>query len=805
MIAKKIPLRHLAKSDYSYLVKYLTDKQGKNERLGEVFTTNCHSEDWRVAVTEILNTQVQNTRATSDKTYHLIVSFRAGENPDDTLLKAIEGKICDELGYGGHQRISVVHHDTDNLHVHLAINKIHPTRHTIHEPYRDHRTLGELCERLEGEYGLEVDNHRVSRRGSENRAADMELHTGVQSLLGWIQRECAEQMRQAQGWDELHAVMAGNGLKLQERGNGLIITDGSGLGVKASSVARELSKASLEKRFGAFQSPDELYTVIRAVQARLATETGKAGTRAADEFAAVVHAAQLRLGQSPPVGRIGKSPPPRSRNSLCNLSQLGAMETGGRRYQAQPMRSRFDTAKLYASYKDELQKRADENAKATKRKKRLIEAAKRRAKLKRDAVKAVKGAGTSKRILYCAISCTLREEIRRIKTQCAAERLAINDKYPWRPWADWLRAKAIEGDPEALAALRARDAATGLKGDTISGKGGRKHAPLTAELDGITKKGTIIYHVGSTAVRDDGERLQISRGSNMEGLQAALRLAAQQYGRCIALNGTEVFKEQVARAAAAGRLSITFADTALERRRQELLGSGTIRENTNGHDRGNGRQPGTRTAGERPGVDGGCDSRGTGRPGFAAAGIHPKRTARGTPAQGAAAHCGKPDVGGIGRKPPPQGQNRLRGLSELGVVQLASGGQVLLPRDVPDRLERQGTKPDYGVRWDISGPGGMTAGQAAAQKYIAEREATRLKASGVPKHRNYGSAGGGTAVFAGIRQVEGETLVLLKRDEEILVLPVEAGKALRLKRVAIGETVTVTAKGSIARTKGRKI
>ena len=101
----------------------------------------------------------------------------------------------------------------------------------------------------------------------------------------------------------------------------------------------------------------------------------------------------------------------------------------------------------------------------------------------------------------------------------------------------------------------------------------------------------------------------------------------------------------------------------------------------------------------------------------------------------------------------------------------------------------------------------MTPGQAAAEQYIAEREAMRLKAPGVPKHRHFAPepGGGGTASFAGVRQVDGETLVLLKRDEEILVLPVDAGAAPRLKRMAIGETVTVTAKGSVTRTKGRKL
>ena len=33
-----------------------------------------------------------------------------------------------------HQRISVVHHYKDNVHIHVAINKIHPKTLTLHDP-----------------------------------------------------------------------------------------------------------------------------------------------------------------------------------------------------------------------------------------------------------------------------------------------------------------------------------------------------------------------------------------------------------------------------------------------------------------------------------------------------------------------------------------------------------------------------------------------------------------------------------------------------------------------------------------------
>ena len=90
-------------------------------------------------------------------------------------------------------------------------------------------------------------------------------------------------------------------------------------------------------------------------------------------------------------------------------------------------------------------------------------------------------------------------------------------------------------------------------------------------MDNITKKGTIIFRAGMSAVRDDGDRLQVSREATREGLQEALRLAMQRYGNRITVNGTVEFKAQMIRAAVDSQLPITFTDPALESRRQALL------------------------------------------------------------------------------------------------------------------------------------------------------------------------------------------------------------------------------------------
>src|ERR1700674_3977621 len=141
------------KSRFGELVNYLTDAQGKAGRLGPINIANCHSTqpDW--VAREVGATQARNTRAESDKTYHLLLSFAPGEVVAPEALREIEARVCAALGFAEHQRISAVHHDTDALHIHVAINKIHPDRLTLHEPYRDYKTLAEISAKLEIGHG----------------------------------------------------------------------------------------------------------------------------------------------------------------------------------------------------------------------------------------------------------------------------------------------------------------------------------------------------------------------------------------------------------------------------------------------------------------------------------------------------------------------------------------------------------------------------------------------------------------------------------------------------------------------------
>lgn len=60
----------------------------------------------------------------------------------------------------------------------------------------------------------------------------------------------------------------------------------------------------------------------------------------------------------------------------------------------------------------------------------------------------------------------------------------------------------------------------------------------------------------------------------------------------------------------------------------------------------------------------------------------------------------QPNARRIGSEPPPGARGRLRSLSELGMVRLAQGGEVLLPGHVPPDLDDARARPDRQLRRD---------------------------------------------------------------------------------------------------------
>lgn len=236
--------------------------KGKPEKCLFCWSAGCWAaDDYELGIQEVLDTQALNTRTGKEKTYHLVVSFRPEDESrlTEETLKEMERRFAEVLGLSEHQRHCGVHVNTDNLHMHVAYNLIHPEKLTRREPWRDYIKRDRLCRELEKEFGLSIDNGRdsVAEKGLGGQSAGMEAHTGKQSFEGYA-REHGEAilnvLEHARSWDDAHHAFAVYGLELKPRGAGLVVANRHGSQhVKASAVHRELSLKKLEARFGAFQ------------------------------------------------------------------------------------------------------------------------------------------------------------------------------------------------------------------------------------------------------------------------------------------------------------------------------------------------------------------------------------------------------------------------------------------------------------------------------------------------------------------------------------------------------------------------
>jgi hypothetical protein len=268
MIAKRI-VRERGASNFRRLGRYILNGAAEEEqavmarmadyilgaeksRAANVRFSNCVSTDAELALKEILATQAMNKRAKGDRTYHLVISFPPGERPTLSQLEDIERVLVERVGLGGHQRLSATHLDTGHLHLHVAINKIHPESFRCVEPYYDKRRLMQACMELEAKHGLiptahgEVANTREASR------------TAREAMLALLRLDILPKTLTKPGpqtWEELHRVLREQGMELRLRGAGLVFQNPGGtVRVKASSVARELSLKALTDKLGPYQA-----------------------------------------------------------------------------------------------------------------------------------------------------------------------------------------------------------------------------------------------------------------------------------------------------------------------------------------------------------------------------------------------------------------------------------------------------------------------------------------------------------------------------------------------------------------------
>lgn len=102
--------------------------------------------------------QAKHARSSSDPVFDYLLSWQPHESPRPELVYDSVSHTLSRLGLSGHQFVSAVHTDTDNLHVHVAVNRVHPETGYLNWLSFSQEKLHKACRELELKHGFSLDN-----------------------------------------------------------------------------------------------------------------------------------------------------------------------------------------------------------------------------------------------------------------------------------------------------------------------------------------------------------------------------------------------------------------------------------------------------------------------------------------------------------------------------------------------------------------------------------------------------------------------------------------------------------------------
>lgn len=552
----------------------------EGEKVASYRVTNCGTDDPADAAIWIQATQAANTRSKAEKTYHFVYSFPPGEQPDLETLHAIEDELCAAIGLDEHQRVSAVHIDTDNLHVHVAINKVHPTGLQNIEPYYDQFRLMEACERLEVEHGLQRTFHGLeAKQRHQNR--DIEL----------LPAKAPEQR---------------DSLFREHLRNAYDLSISKPPEAKTLNGLRKLSDTRLQRQSADKAEPVRIGAKVASVEAQSGIETliGYAARELAPAMrqatswqelhdAAAEHGLEVRQrGAGLVIGEPDSGIWAKASNVGRDLSmkaltdRLGPFQPSERQAEAKANRKRYEprprrpdnptTAGLFNQYQRERQAAILARRQGLDQIKRESAAfnaqVKQWSQTERMLLK-VAGKGPTKRLMYGTIKQQADASRQKNRQSADARRQALFKQTTMPTWADWLTQQAERGNTEALAVLRDREERTRRwNGELLTAdRADKAKAVVLDKLKPKARKdGTMAYStIDGGMVIDRKTHVQAQKATTGAAL-VALELASKRFeGQALIVEGTDEFRLEVAQLAGMHGLKVTFTDPAMERMRRE--------------------------------------------------------------------------------------------------------------------------------------------------------------------------------------------------------------------------------------------
>lgn len=253
----------------SYLVRGRTGDE--TERVAWTAGRNLPTDDPTLAATFMRATAEANARV-EKPVYHLVLSFDPRDTLDRATMERVATHVLDRIGLAEHQAILVAHQDRAHPHVHVMVNRVHPTTLKTWDLSHEYRALQRVLRATEQTFGLQVTPGRLADapervaigvspfdRPETAMLTRGEVHQRTRmaapSLITRV-RAVADHVRDATSWAELEGRLAGHGFRVvpgrdprTQQARGLLITDGV-MHVRASRIGRDFSQRALERRFG---------------------------------------------------------------------------------------------------------------------------------------------------------------------------------------------------------------------------------------------------------------------------------------------------------------------------------------------------------------------------------------------------------------------------------------------------------------------------------------------------------------------------------------------------------------------------
>jgi hypothetical protein len=234
------------------LTRYLLTGKKDDPRPDRVLWTSTRElalEDPREAA--VLMRATASLGRTDKPVEHFSISFAPGEHLTREQWERVIDTTLRDLDLEGHQALIVAHRDTAHEHIHLMVNRVHPETFRAWDRWQDRPRLMASLRPQEIALGLQPTPHVKNPDRLPDGMVKQFERTGELPLLDYA-RGSRQIFREAQSWSELHEQLAAEGLYLERKGQGLVVTDDH-RHVKASSVDRSASLKALEARLGPYQ------------------------------------------------------------------------------------------------------------------------------------------------------------------------------------------------------------------------------------------------------------------------------------------------------------------------------------------------------------------------------------------------------------------------------------------------------------------------------------------------------------------------------------------------------------------------